>query len=68
MGNETLLVFDFGDSTIKYGVWHLESLQEQSQVVTPKTLAGFLQTLVRVKEALERDYSFTGCACSGQSG
>nr|WP_245249688.1 ROK family protein [Vagococcus allomyrinae] len=58
------MVFDFGGSAIKYGVWHLESLQEQSQVVTPKTLAEFLQTLVRVKEALERDYQFTGCACS----
>lgn len=61
--NETLLVFDFGGSAIKYGVWHNQTLIEQNQVATPKTLPEFLNALVTVKEGLGK-YAFSGCACS----
>lgn len=64
MKNEALLVFDFGGSAIKYGVWHEGELTAQNQVPTPQTLSDFLAEVTRVKKQFATNYFFSGCACS----
>lgn len=60
-----LLVFDFGGSAVKYGIWSdQEELLEQDKFPTPKTWEEMQQQLLTVLNEKKEKYSLTGVAIS----
>lgn len=60
----TIMAFDIGGSTVKYGIWNQEKLQNQSSFITPKTWEEMKSSLLSVKEEMEEKYELTGVALS----
>ena len=60
----SLLVFDFGGTTVKYSLWTGDKLLEVSSFPTPKTWEGTKEKLVEIKAHFEKDYALKGAAFS----
>jgi len=59
-----LLVFDFGGTSIKYGICAQEELIEVDSFPTPTSWEALVPQLVKIKEAFAKQYALEGVAFS----
>ena len=59
-----ILVFDFGGTSVKYGVWSHQEIHESHSVSTPRDWDSFTGFVLEVKDDLGVKYDFDGVAFS----
>lgn len=59
-----ILAIDIGGSTIKYGVWNNEELNNKGSFKTPQTWEEMKEEFSILKQSVERDYKIEGVAIS----
>lgn len=59
-----ILVFDFGGSAVKYGVWVENELRQQNRFTTPKDWEEMKKQLLLVFEEAKQNYPIEGVAIS----
>lgn len=59
-----ILIFDFGGSAVKYGVWVDDELREQDRFLTPLSWKEMTQQLLTVFEKTQEKYFIKGVAIS----
>lgn len=59
-----LLIFDFGGTSVKYGIWSQDALIPNSSFPTPKTWEELTTKLLEIKEHYAKDYQLEGAAFS----
>lgn len=60
----SILSFDFGGTSIKYGVWDKDHLQAQGAFPTPSTWEELKNRILSVKKELSTHFNFSGMAVS----
>jgi predicted NBD/HSP70 family sugar kinase len=60
----SLMVFDIGGSSVKYGVWANDEIIDKSSFVTPGTWVEMKSDLLRVKQEFAEKYDIQGVAIS----
>jgi len=59
-----LLIFDFGGTSVKYGIWTNNKLIPNGSFPTPATWETLAETLLAIKKRLAEDYRLEGAAFS----
>ncbi|MGB3160340.1 MAG: ROK family protein [Carnobacterium sp.] len=60
----SILAFDIGGTSIKYGMWENEELSHKGNVKTPSTWEEMKRTLREIKTEFEKEYTIDGVAFS----
>lgn len=60
----TILAFDMGGTSVKYGLWEKEELTKKALFKTPLSWQEMKQTLVEIKEKAEKETRIEGVAFS----
>lgn len=60
----SLIIFDFGGTTVKYAVWNEGEIYELSQVPTPRSLDLFYELIISVKNDAIKKYEINGASFS----
>ncbi len=60
----TILAFDIGGTSIKYGIWKDEKLSHKGNVKTPPSWDEMKQTLKEIKTEYEKEFNIQGVAFS----
>jgi predicted NBD/HSP70 family sugar kinase len=60
----SLVVFDIGGSSVKYGIWNNDEMTENSSFVTPATWEEMKAALLQVKQEFGKQYTIEGIAIS----
>lgn len=64
-GKMTILVFDFGGSAVKYGLWNGQEINNQGKFVTPKTWQEMKNSLLAVFDACQEKITGVGISAPG---
>jgi len=59
-----ILVFDFGGTSVKYGIWSQDEVKEKGSFWTPKIWDELVGSILRVKQQFEKTYALKGAAFS----
>lgn len=60
----TILAFDIGGTSIKYGIWEEEKLSHKGNVKTPPSWEEMKQTLKEIKTKFDKEFNIQGVAFS----